>query len=150
MSNGLQIIAQMFVTGNLLLIQGLGLYALTRYTKDVKSAAKTGLNTFVAMVVGGVLLWLLGGIIPSSLGLQVGFYLAIGLVAALVAPYILGQKTCDENNLFDSALVGLFLLMGRDGIAGIENLWFAVAGGLAYLATLVVLATLREDRKSVV
>lgn len=144
MNNGLDIVAQAFITSNLLLIQGLGLYALTRYTKDLQSATRAGLRTLVAMGLGGILLWLFGALIPNSLPLQIGSYLLVALVAAVLAPYVLGQKTQGTPNLLDSALVGLLLLMGQEGLAGVQNLWFALAAGVAYLTSLVIMATLRE------
>lgn len=144
MTNGLDIVAQTIITGNLILVQGLGLYALTRYTKNVKEAAQTGLTTLIAMLTGGVILWLLEGVIPTSLPVEVGFYLVVGLVAALVASRVLGAKTTLEQSMVDSSLVGLLLLMARDGIGGVNNVWVALGGGLGYLLTLVVMATLRE------
>lgn len=144
MTNGLDLLAQTIVTGNLLLIQGLGLYALTRHTKTVNDAIKSGLNTLVAMVVGGVLLWLLGGFVPSGMAVEVGFFLVIGLLAAVSAPIILGQKTCAQQNLVDSALVGLLLLLARDGISGVQSVWMALGAGVGYLLALVVMATLRD------
>lgn len=144
MTNGLDILAQTIVSGNLVLIQGLGLYALTRHTKDVKSAAWAGLNTVAGLFVGASLLWMLGDLLPSAPAAQVGIYLVIGLVSALAAPRILRQKTCIEQHLLDTALVGMLLLLGRDGITGVQNLWLALGGGLGYLLTLVVMATLRE------
>lgn len=144
MTNGLDILAQTIVTGNLVLIQGLGLYALTRHTKDVNSAARTGITTFAGMVVGAVMLWLLGSLVPSSPARQVGFYLVIGLISAMAAPRLVGQQTCLEHQVLDSALIGMLLLMSQDGVTGVQNLWVALGGGLGYLVTLVVMATLRE------
>lgn len=144
MTNGLEILAQTIVTGNVILVQGLGLYALTRYTKDVKSAAFAGLNTLVGMLVGAVLLWLLGGLVPSTPTFQVGFYLIIGLVAAAVTPWLLRQDTSLEQKAIDSALIGLLLLLGRDGVSGVQNVWIALGAGVGYLAVLVVMATIRK------
>ena len=74
MTDGLDILVETLITGNLVLIQGLGLYALTRYTKSVKQAAVTGLNTVAGMLVGAAILWLLGDIVPTSPTSQLGFY----------------------------------------------------------------------------
>lgn len=144
MTNGLDILAQTIITSNLVLIQGLGLYALTRHTKDVKSAALAGLNTFVGMLVGAILLWLLGGFVPGAPALQVGFYLIVGLVAALVTPWLLRRDISLESKVLDSALIGMLLLMGRDGVTGVQNVWVALSAGLGYVLVLVVMATLRK------
>lgn len=147
MNNGFVDFAQTIITGNLILVQGLGLYALTRYTKDVKEATKTGLTTLGAMLIGGLILWILGDFVPNSLSVEIGFYLLVGTVAALAAQKLGGQKLKLEDGLVDSALVGLLLLMGRDGVTGVNNLWVAFGGGLGYSAALVVMATLRERLK---
>lgn len=144
MTNGLDILAQTIVTGNLVLVQGLGLYALIKHTKDVKSAAKNGLTVVVAMLVGSFLLWMFGDLIPASLGVEVGLYLIIGLVAAYIAPRILGKRICLKENMYQSSLVGLLLLLGKQGIVAVNNVWFALGSGVAYLLILVVMATLRK------
>lgn len=144
MTSGLDIFGQTIITGNLILVQGLGLYALTRYTRSVKDAAWTGLSTFMAMCLGGLLLWLFQGIKPTSLSVEVGYYLVIATIAAIVAYLVLGRKVCLEDALMDSALVGLLLLMGRDGVTGAHSLSVAFGAGLGYALTLVVMATLRQ------
>lgn len=144
MTNGLEILAQTIITGNLILVQGLGLYALTRFTRNVQDAVWTGLTTLVGMLVGGVLLWVFQGVQPSSLAVEVGYYLVVGTVAALVTHRLLKRRIVVEDTFMDSALVGFILLMGRDGITGVHNLWFALGGGVGYCLTLVVMATLRQ------
>ncbi len=144
MTDGLDILAQTIVTGNLVLVQGLGIYALTRYTKNVNMAFKAGLTTFVGLLVGSTLLWLLGGVAPTLPATQIGFYLVVGLMAAMVAPRLTRQQVSFEHQAVDTALIGMLLLMGRAGIAGVQNLWMAMGGGLGYLLILVIMATLRE------
>ena len=146
MTNGLEILAQTVVSGNLVLVHGLGLYALIRHTTNVKEAAKAGVTLLTAMLLGSVLLWLLGPIIPVAPAPHLGFYLLVGLVAGFTAPHILkqGQVSSLERRAVDSALVGLLLLMGRSGAAGVQNLWFALGAGLGYLIVLVVMATIRK------
>jgi Na+-translocating ferredoxin:NAD+ oxidoreductase RnfA subunit len=144
MSNGLEILAQTVVSGNLILIQGLGLYALTRYTKNVKEAVEAGISVVTSMLVGSVLLWLCGSIIPSSPVPQLGFYLLAALAAAVLAPRILKQDPSAEKMAVDSALVGLLLLLGRDGVTGVQNVWIALGAGVGYLLVLVVIATIRK------
>ena len=144
MTDGLDILAQTIFTGNLVLVQGLGLYALIRYTKDVSGALRAGLNTCAGMLVGAALLWLLGDLAPTSPAPQVGFYLVIGLVSAMVAPCLTGRRASQEHHVVDTALIGMLLLMGRDGIAGVHNLWVVLGGGLGYAVILVVMATIRQ------
>lgn len=144
MTNGLDLLAQTIVTGNLVLVQGLGLYALIKHTEDVKSAAKNGLTILVAMLVGSLLLWMFGGIMSGSFGVVVGYYLVIGVMAAFVAPRILGERISLQENMYQSALVGLLLLLSKEGIVGVKNLWFALGAGVGYLLILVVMATIRQ------
>lgn len=144
MTDGLEILAQTVITGNLVLVHGLGLYALTRYTKNVKEAACAGGTVLAGMLVGSVLLWLFGSLIPAAPALQVGFYLLIGLVAGLITPSLLKQEAAPERRAVDSALVGLLLLLGREGITGVYNIWMALGAGLGYLLVLVVMATIRR------
>ena len=65
MTNGLEVLAQTVVSGNLLLVYGLGLYVLTRYTKNVREAAAAGITVFTGMLVGSVLLWLCHPLFPA-------------------------------------------------------------------------------------
>src|SRR5690554_8157939 len=90
MTNGWDFFAQTIITGNLVLVQGLGIYALIKYTDNVKTAAKNGLTTLVAMGIGGLLVWMFENLMFVSLGVKTGLYLIIGVVAAFSAPRILG------------------------------------------------------------
>jgi electron transport complex protein RnfA len=144
MIDGLDILVETVITGNLVLIQGLGLYALTRYTKTVKTAVKSGLNTVVGMLVGASILWLLGDIVPTSPTSQLGFYVIVGFVAALVAPRLTRRDSSPEYHVVDTALIGLLLLMAVRGVTGVENLWFAMGAGFGYFGVLVVVATIRQ------
>lgn len=144
MTNGLDILAQTIVSGNVVLVQGLGLYALTRYTKDVQTAAKAGLTTLIGLILGSLLLWLCGGFIPSQPAAQVGFYLVVGLMAALWAPVLLRQESTLEDKVVDSALVGTLLLLGREGAVGVQNVWLGLGAGVGYLLVLMVMTTIRR------
>lgn len=144
MTSGLDMLAQTIVSGNVVLVHGLGLYALTRYTKNVREAAQAGTTVLVGMLVGAVLLWLFGALVPAGPVPQVGFYLLVGLVAGLVAPRLLKQNNPLEDQVMDSGLVGLLLLLGRSGVTGVANVWMALGAGLGYLLVLVVMATIRK------
>ncbi|HHY14713.1 MAG TPA: hypothetical protein GX521_01425 [Firmicutes bacterium] len=144
MINGLEALAKTIITGNLILVQGLGLYALIRHTHDVKEALRSGGTTFVGMLLGGALLWLLGGITFASLSAQIGYYLLVGAVASVLAHSVLKQGGCLQDRLADSALVGLLLLLGGAGVSGPGNVSAAFAGGLGYCFILVIMATLRQ------
>ena len=104
MTDGLQILAQTVISSNLILVQGLGLYALTRYTKSVREAAGAGVKTLAGMLIGSILLWLLSPIVPSSPAPQVGFYLLVGLVASLAASKLV-METSGTDQAVDGALV---------------------------------------------
>jgi Na+-translocating ferredoxin:NAD+ oxidoreductase RnfA subunit len=140
MTNGLEVLAQTVVSGNLLLVYGLGLYVLTRYTKNVREAAAAGITVFTGMLVGSVLLWLCAPIIPGSPVPKVGFYLLVGLVAGLVASGLLKQG----YKAVDSAVVGLLLLLGSGGVTGVQNVWMALGAGLGFFLVLVVMASIRR------
>ncbi len=144
MINGLDALAKTIITGNLILVQGLGLYALTRHTHNVKEALKAGYTTLLGMFLGGVALWLLGGISFASLSVQMGYYLVVGAIASVLAHAILKQGGCLQERLADSALVGLLLLLGGAGVSGASNVLVAFASGLGYCLVLVVMATLRQ------
>ena len=144
MTDGLDIFVETVITGNLVLIQGLGLYALTRYTKTVRGAVKAGLNTVAGMLVGASILWLLGDIVPTSPTSQIGFYVLVGFVSALIAPRLTGQNTSPEYHVVDTALIGLLLLMAVRGVAGAQNVWVALGGSFGYFVVLVVMASIRE------
>lgn len=144
MTNGLDVLAKTIITGNLILVQGLGLYALTRHTQNVKEALKAGCTTLLGMLLGGVVLWLLEGITFASLSVQIGYYLVVGAAASILAHSILKQDCCLQDRLADSALVGLLLLLGDAGVSGAGNVWVAFGSGLGYCLILVVMATLRQ------
>jgi electron transport complex protein RnfA len=144
MIDGLDILVETAITGNLVLIYGLGLYALTRHTKTVKTAVTSGLNTVVGMLVGALILWLLGAIVPTSPISQLGFYVIVGFVAARVAPRLTRRDASPEYHVVDTALIGLLLLMAVRGVAGVENLWFAMGASFGYFGVLVLVATIRQ------
>ncbi|HHW73523.1 MAG TPA: hypothetical protein GX393_09895 [Firmicutes bacterium] len=144
MTDGLQILAQTVISSNLILVQGLGLYALTRYTKSVREAAGAGVKTLAGMLIGSILLWLLSPIVPSSPAPQVGFYLLVGLVASLAASKLVMCETSGTDQAVDGALVGLLLLLGRGNTVGFQNVWTAFGAGLGFLLVLVVVATVRR------
>ncbi|NLJ74492.1 MAG: hypothetical protein GX331_05805 [Firmicutes bacterium] len=144
MNNGLNILAQGVVTNNIILLQGLGLYALTRYTRDVKTAVKSGVTMICAMLTAALVVWAFQGAVIDSLSVEIGFYLLVGTLSALAWQNILGFDGSLEKGLVDSALVGLLLIMGRDGIAGPTTVGFALSAGLGYLLVLIVMATLRK------
>lgn len=99
----------------------------------------------MGMLLGGALLWLLGGITFASLSAQIGYYLLVGAVASVLAHSVLKQGGCLQDRLADSALVGLLLLLGGGaGVSGPGNVSAAFAGGLGYCFILVIMATLRQ------
>ena len=68
MTNGLDILAQGVISSNIILLQGLGLYALTRYTRDVKMAMKAGASMMGAMLTASLIFWALQGAAFSLFG----------------------------------------------------------------------------------
>ncbi|NMB19510.1 MAG: hypothetical protein GX979_01460 [Firmicutes bacterium] len=144
MIDGLELLVETLITGNLVLIHGLGLYALTRYTKTVRTAVKAGTNTVVGMLLGGTILWLLGDIVPTSPTSQIGFYVLVGFIAAATAPHLTRQDASPEYHVVDTALIGLLLIMAQRNFPGVENLWFAMGSSLGYFIVLIVVATIRQ------
>ena len=144
MIDGLDILIGTVITGNIVLIHGLGLYALTRYTKTVDGAVRAGLNTVVGMLVGAIILWLLGNIVPTSPTSYLGFYVIVGFVAASAAPYLTRQNTSREYHVVDTALIGLLLLMAEGGVMGVDHLWYAMGAAFGYFVVLVIVATIRQ------
>lgn len=144
MTNGLDILAQGVISSNIILLQGLGLYALTRYTRDVKMAMKAGASMMGAMLTASLIFWALQGAAFSSLSVEIGVCLLIGTLSAFFWQNILGFSGSLEAGLVDSALIGLLLVMVRDGISGPTSVAFAFSAGLGYLLVLIVMATLRK------
>ncbi|MDI9442009.1 MAG: hypothetical protein GX101_01115 [Firmicutes bacterium] len=144
MINGLDFLAETLVANNLILVQGLGLYAMLRRTNSVKEAFQAGYTTLFGMLIGGALLWLLAGYTFASLSVEIGFYLIVGAVASVFAHGILRQESSWEDRFADSALVGLLLLLGARGAEGAANVLLAFGGGLGYGLVLLVMAVLRQ------
>ncbi|HHY09440.1 MAG TPA: hypothetical protein GX528_02610 [Firmicutes bacterium] len=144
MTEGMELLAQTIISGNLLLIQGLGLYALTRYTKSVKQAAKSGGITAGAMFIGSLVLWALNGVSFNSPSAQIGFYTLVGVCSAVAAQKLFNPEFSVEEGMFDSAVVGSLLLLCQNNVLGVDGIWTALGAGAGYFLALTVMATLRE------
>lgn len=144
MTNGLNILGSGLLTQNLILLQGLGMYALTRHTKSVAGAAKAGAGMLGAMVTAAVGVWALDFVaIPESLSLV--SYLIVAGFAAFLWQRIFSESTNLTDGLLDSALVGLLLLLARDHISGFAAVGYAISAGLGYFLVLTVIAYLRHQ-----
>jgi len=131
------------LTQNLVLLQGLGMYALTRHTKTVDGAAKAGGAMLGAMATGGLAAWLLGTLaIPESLVFLT--YLAAACLSAFFWQRLLGMPSSLSGGLLDSALVGLLLLLAREQVTGFAAVAYAVSAGLGYWLALIIVASLRQ------
>ncbi|HHT73462.1 MAG TPA: hypothetical protein GX008_07095 [Firmicutes bacterium] len=143
MTNGLEFLGKGLITQNLILLQGLGMYALTRHTKTVPGALKAGSSMLAAMVTAGLGAWALSFVdIPESLAFISS--LAVACLAAFLWQRLLQMPPSLTGGLLDSALVGLLLLMGRDQVMGFAAVSYALSAGLGYLLALIVVAYVRH------
>lgn len=144
MINSLEFLSKGLITQNLILLQGLGMYALTRHTKTIPGALKAGSAMLGAMVTAGLGVWALSLVtVPESL-----FFLSLLVVACFSAflwHRLLEMPLSLTSGLLDSALVGLLLIMGRQQVAGFAAVTYAVSAGLGCLLVLVVTAFLRHQ-----
>ncbi|NLY10643.1 MAG: hypothetical protein GX020_02975 [Firmicutes bacterium] len=151
MANGLDFLANGVVSNNLLLFQALGLFALTRYTRDSLTAVKAGLGILLSMVTATVVLWGVNQWIPASFGLELPVLLLIALCSSFLWQKILGGSKWVEgfdysltSGLLNTAIVGALLLSLNDGVAGSALVSYGFSAGLGLGLALVVLAGIRE------
>jgi electron transport complex protein RnfA len=140
----LELVGRGLITQNLILLQGLGMYALTRHTKTISGALKAGVSMLAAMLTAGLGVWFLSALaIPESLSFFA--YLVVASLAAFLWQRLLEMPDSFSGGLMDSALLGMLLLMGRSYITGFAAIGYAVSAGLGYLIVLLVIAFLRHQ-----
>ncbi len=143
MTNGLEVLRSGLITENLILLQGLGVYALTRHTTSPARAVKVGSTMLGAMITGALGLWILEMLaIPEYLAL-IGC-LAAAAFSAWLWQRLVGLEASLTDGLLDTALLGLLLILARDHITGYMGMVYAAGAGLGYLAVLLVIAYLRH------
>ncbi|NLM38891.1 MAG: hypothetical protein GX205_02460 [Firmicutes bacterium] len=144
MTNGLDVLRSGLLTENLILLQGLGVYALTRYTASIAQAWKVGSTMLGAMITGALGLWIVELLaIPEYLGFI--SCLAVAAFAAWLWQRLIGLEVSLSDGLLDTALLGLLLMLTRDHITGYMGMVYAAGAGLGYLAVLLVIAYLRNQ-----
>ena len=151
MSSGLEVLAEGVLNNNLILLQGLGLYVLTRYTTTVQTAAKAGVAMLATMITASVGAWAVIALTPSMYGLETPFFLLIALLSSLLwhralatTHWLPGFDGSLTASLLDSALVGVLLLMHQAGIAGPATVGYGFSAALGYGVVLLIMAGIRE------
>lgn len=150
MNNGLNLLANGVLAHNLILFQGLGLYALLRYTKTVNTAVKAAVAMLATTFTACIIAEFIQPLIPVSFAMNLPLYFVIALVSGLLwhrlFEPLLGNNA-DQSLLtafVNSALVGLLLNMSANLSDGESLLGYGFAGALGYGLVLIVMAGIRE------
>ncbi len=151
MNSGLEILADAVLANNLVLLQGLGLYALTRYTKDVRSAFESSIAMFAVLFTATLLVWAAEAFVPVLYALDLPFYLLVAAASAFFWNFVFAKMPLGERidrtlpgALFNSILVGALLLLPERGVFGSGIVGYGLSAGLGYGLVLVVMAGIRE------
>ena len=150
MSDGLAALAQGVIQNNLIFMQGLGLYALTRWTKSLDTAVRAGLAVLATLFTASLALWMIESLIFESFSLNIPFVIVIALLSALFWEKLLAKvwRSSEEgtlvSSLMNSALVGVLLLMEPWGVEGSAVAGLGLAAGLGFAVGLVVMAGIRQ------
>lgn len=150
MSNGLEIFSQGVISQNIILFQGLGIYALIRYTKDIKTSLRAAVVMLGTMLTANIVLWAVESLLPISFGLSLPVLFLIALVSALLWQRVLGKQWFDEemggfvpSGFINSGLVGVLLSLPTEEVVGAMGLVYGLSAALGYGLVLVIMAGVR-------
>ncbi|HHT36512.1 MAG: Rnf-Nqr domain containing protein [Candidatus Wallacebacter cryptica] len=150
MNSSLQFLTDGVITHNLILFQGLGVYALLRFTKSIGTAFKSSVMMLVSTLTACALVWLAEPLIPTHFGMQLPAYLAIALASGLLWNKVLAQALALEPEqslltaFINSALIGVLLGIPQDLPAGAAIVGYGAACAVGYGLVLIVMAGIRE------
>jgi len=150
MNDTLAALAHGLIEHNLLLMQGLGLYALTRWTTSVKASARAGAAVLGALFTASILFWAVEGLIFEGYAMNIPFLVALAFISALFWEKLLSRIWCPSedrtlvSSLMNTALVGGLFLMEPWGIDGPALAGYGFTVGLGFALALVVMAGIRE------
>lgn len=151
MNSGLEFLGEAVIQNNLLLLQGLGIYALTRYTDSLSTAFRAGLAMVSAMISASVVLWAVESLVPGLFGLETPVILLAALVSGLFWQRTLGgEKWVPGFNgalvsgLVNSSLVGMLLIVANSEATGVQIVSSGISYSLGFWLALVVMAGIRE------
>lgn len=151
MNSGLEVLADAVLANNLVLLQGLGLYALTRYTNNVRTALESSIAMLAVLSTAGLLVWAAEAFIPALYALDLPYYLLIAAASAFFWNAVFARIPLGERidrtlpgALFNSILVGALLLLPERGAFGSGIVGYSFSAGLGYGLVLVVMAGIRE------
>lgn len=148
MNNGLKLLAEGVIVHNLILFQGLGIYALLRYTKSIATAAKAALVMLVTTLTACVLVWGTNPLLPAN-SMRLPFDLLIALAAGLFWHKLLASFFANDITLdlpaafFNSALVGVLLAVPEGLPEGPGIVSYGLAYALGYGVVLIIMAGIR-------
>lgn len=149
MSNGLEIFSQGVISQNIILFQGLGIYALIRYTKDINTALRAAIAMLATMLTANTVLWAVESVLPISFGLHLPVLFLIALVSALLWQRVLGKQWFNEmggfvpSGFINSGLVGVLLSLPSEEVVGAMGLVYGLSAAVGYGLVLVVMAGVR-------
>ncbi|HKM18306.1 MAG: hypothetical protein GX228_05305 [Firmicutes bacterium] len=149
MNDGLKLLAEGVITHNLALFQGLGIYALLRYTKSICSASKAALVMLATTLTSCALVWGASPLMPANYSMRLPFYLMVALAAGLFWRKLLAQMLGKELSLdlpavfVNSALVGVLLTVPEGLAEGPGIVSYGLAYAVGYGLVLIVMAGIR-------
>ncbi|HOB08646.1 MAG: Rnf-Nqr domain containing protein [Limnochordia bacterium] len=149
MNDGLKLLAEGVITHNLILFQGLGIYALLRFTKSICTAAKAALVMLAATMTACALVWGTHSLIPHNYSMRLPFDLLIALAAGLfwhklLAPVFGKDESVDlRAAFFNSALVGVLLAVPEGLPEGPRIISYGMAYAVGYGVVLIIMAGIR-------
>lgn len=150
MSNGLEMFAQGVISQNVLLFQGLGVYLLLRYSKDLVEAGKIAISLLVTMVTATVVLWGIAELIPVKFGMNLPILFAIAFGSGLLWHKLL-KPYWDERYshqllpvFLNSVMVGILLNGFQEHVTNASMVGYGFAYSLGCGLALLVMAGIRE------
>ena len=150
MNSGLDLFTGGVITQNLILFQGLGIYALLHFTKSIGTAFKASSMMLVSTLTACAFVWIAAPLMPISFGMRLPVYLAIALAAGLLWHKLWIQFTAADSDqsiltaFVNSALVGILLSIPQELPEGSAVVSYGLACALGYGLVLIVMAGVRE------
>ncbi len=150
MASGIDIFSQGVITHNVILFQGLGIYALLRYTKSLDVALKAAVVMLTTTLTACGVLWAIQPILPTNFSMILPITLLIAFASGLIWHQLLAKYLKSDDKLpllpafMNSALVGVLLTLPHQVPEGINLMGYGFAGAIGYGVVLLVMTGIRE------
>lgn len=150
MSSGLEMFAQGVLSQNALLFQGLGVFLLLRYSKNLETAAKVSVALIMTMVTTTVITWGISSILPVKFGMDLPILFAIAFCSGLLwqrilQPYWKEQLSHPLLPVFvNSVTIGILLNVFQDQVTGAAMVGYGFVHALGCGLALLVMAGIQE------